>query len=275
MATGLEVLSKFLMKAEMASKPLQQGKQPEAQPPKSPGASKYTYGQPEQPQQPIGQTDTGQPIHEVERGPHSVQNFGDVMVAKTTPGHEASAPKHLEHDGKHWIRAGHDQQSGTIGYHEYQPSRHVMDPATGFAKEGVPVEAKGVAGGLVHLAGLPESAGGDLPAEINDPHHGHLVVRGFNADSGMTTYHKDVHNPGWNKPGSTGEAKANAQPQIGQQPTGPTPNGLPSGSQSPVNSNPVGNSKPGLNPTPQGAGAPPTLSGSTTTGSPRTRSTQR
>jgi len=240
MREGLKQLGDFLSKAEggerQGHKYVKRGG--------NPGHYQYTYSQSEGDQsQPIGQTNTGEPIHAVERGPHSVDSWGEVLVGKTTPGHEQEAPRHMEHDGKHWVRAGYNTDSNTVGYHEYQPSRHVMDPTTGFAREAVPVDAKGVAGGLFHVAGLPEHGGGDLPKEINDPHHGKLTVRGFNSDSGMTLYHKDVHNPGWNKPGSTGEAiagatppGANPPPQGGQNSpvAAPIKGNLPQGGQPPA-----------------------------------------
>lgn len=240
MHEGLNQLGEFLAKSEGGQRPDHKYTQRAG----NPGNYQYTYApQGDGQSQPIAQTDTGEPVHAVERGPHSVNAWGEVLVGKTTPGHEQAAPRHIEHDGKHWIRAGYNTDSNTVGYHEYQPARHLMDPTTGFAREAVPVDAKGVAGGLFHVAGLPEHGGGDLPQEINDPHHGKLTVRGFNSDSGMTLYHKDVHNPGWNKPGSTGEAKAgatppgaNASPQSGQNNPVPAPirGNLPQGGQPPA-----------------------------------------
>jgi len=209
MRDGLKQLGDFLEKAEGGTQAKQKATQQQA----AAGHSQYTYDQPNQGGEVIGQTTTGQPLQAVHQGPHSVQNWGDVLVVRTIPGHEQEAPKHLEHAGKHWVRAGFNPDDQTIGYHEYQPARHLMDPSLDFARESVPVDAKGVAGGLYHVAGAPQSAGGELPDEINDPHHGKLTVRGHNPDSGMTVYHKGVHHPGWSKQQPAAKDQAERQQQ--------------------------------------------------------------
>lgn len=222
MSDGLKRLGDFLEKAEGGSHKYESREG-------TPGHYQYTYSQPGAGATPIAQTTTGQPVHEMQRGPHSVKDWGEVLVTQTTPGHEQETPRHLEHGGKHWVRAGYNTDNATVGYHEYQPARHIMDPATGFAREAVPVEAKGVSGGLYHVAGLPQKAGGELPDEINDPHHGKLTVRGHNSDSGMTVYHKDVHHPGWNKPAgeqAPGAPGAGGPPQHDAAGPGKPPQGI-------------------------------------------------
>lgn len=163
----------------------------------------------------VGQTATGEPMTEAHRGKHTVPEWGDVLVTQTTPGHESQTPMQLQHEGKHWVRAGTDPATGTAGYHEYKPERHVLDADTGFAREATTLDAKGVSGGLVQMSGLPESEGGELPDVINDPHHGRLSVRTSNPDSQTTLYHKDIHHPGWDKDGKGAKPDDEDEEQTG------------------------------------------------------------
>jgi len=140
----------------------------------------------------IGHTKSGHPIY---RGGMTHSSRGRQLYGKTDKDHVHESPHLIEHEGKTWVRAGHNSDTGGVSYDEHDPSRHVIDKQHDY---GDTYQATQVGGKRVlHLRGLPKKVGGNIPTEINDPHHGHLTVRGHNSDTNTSTYHPAAENPGW------------------------------------------------------------------------------
>jgi len=149
----------------------------------------------------IGHTKTGHPIY---YGAMTRVRGERQLYGKTHPEHVQHAPHVIEHEGKKWVRAGHNSDTGGVSYDEHNPEHHVIDPGQGYGDRYVPTTTHPGGKRAFHLGGLPKKAGGNIPDEINDPNHGTLKLRGYNSDSGQSVYHRAEDYPEWNKsrPGS-------------------------------------------------------------------------
>ena len=161
----------------------------------------------------VGHTTSGKPIYKQAGGDHpsyTHSKTGEKLKAihtTTEKGHEDKAPSMVRHEGKNYVKAGHNSDSGSVSYHEHDPGKHLIDPDKGTAihatqlstRDSIAAGVGGKMGNLFHAQGTPEdsSGGGNLPREINDPVHGRMRVRGYNSDKGTTTYHNADKNPGW------------------------------------------------------------------------------
>lgn len=147
---------------------------------------------PEGGKQPLAVTKTGKPIHLKHQGKAAVEWWGDELHATTEIGHEHEAPKVIEHEGKHYFRAGTNSDTGSVSYQEYHPERHVLDEKT--KRGGQIIRKDRTEDGMlvITVAGQPKYAGGDLPKTLDDPSYGPLVAQGFNSDTGRTYYRLDT-----------------------------------------------------------------------------------
>ena len=149
----------------------------------------------------IGHTKTGHPIY---YGAMTRVRGERQLYGKTHPEHVQHAPHVIDHEGKKWVRAGHNSDTGGVSYDEHNPEHHVIDPGQGYGDRYVPTTTHPGGKRAFHLGGIPKKHGGNIPDEIHDPHHGTLKLRGWNSDSGQSVYHRAEDHPEWNKsrPGS-------------------------------------------------------------------------
>lgn len=161
----------------------------------------------------IGTTSSGKPIHLTHSGDHPSYKHpalstergtrnARVLAGKTELGHEHKAPSLIKHEGTHYVKAGHNSDSGSVHYHEVDADRHIHSPKSGVGMSAVQQDSPH--GKLFEVRGLPKhSRQGDLPREVHDPNHGRLRVRSFNSDKHTTLYHKADQNPHWENPSSS------------------------------------------------------------------------
>jgi len=146
----------------------------------------------------VGHTSSGKPIYAKKAGTHPHWGKG-AIDAETEKGHEHLAPEVVKHDGKAYVKASHNSDTGAVSYHEHDPDRHVIDSGTGRSFSNHREDHPHAKGGLFVVSGQPKGRGGDLPKVIDDPAHGKLSVRSHNSDTGKTHYHKQELNAGWGK----------------------------------------------------------------------------
>lgn len=163
----------------------------------------------------IGHTTSGKAVHKVhaDQSDHPSYKHSQTgqplktLYGQTALGHEHEAPKLVNHEGRNYVKAAHNSDTGTVSYHEHDPGRHLVDHKTGVAVHAseIPPQhmkemgAKGK--GFVVHGNTPADATptGSLPREINDSAHGKLRVRGHNSDTNTTIYHQADKNSGWEK----------------------------------------------------------------------------
>jgi len=148
----------------------------------------------------VARTSTGKAIYAKQEGIHPHWGKG-ALTAQTEKGHEHTAPRLVEHRGKHYVKSAHNSDTGEAYYHEHDPDRHLIDKKSGFGKTKVTYQHPD--GSTIHqVHGQPKHSmrPGDLPDEINDPHHGKLSIRGHDSDMNSTYYHSKKDHPHWSKP---------------------------------------------------------------------------